>query len=138
MNEAKQAFHNTESRILVENLILQARIGILPEERRMPQPLCISLCVSLCASSRAAPSAKQKSFVCYKKLVEEVSDLVLRGHIDLLEELAERIATLCFARPQAVSVWLRLTKPDAVANAESVGVETTFERNQGKSPQRKL
>ncbi len=124
MNEAKQAFYNTCYRVLVDNLTLQARIGILPEERTTAQPLCISLCVSL----RVSPSVERQSFVCYKELVEEITDLVLRGHIDLLEDLAAMIATLCFARPQAVSVWLRLTKPDALTDAEHVGIEKTFER----------
>ena len=129
MNEAKQAFHSTCYRVLVENLTLQARIGILPEERTMPQPLRISLCVSLKVAAEPAPaSVAERSFLCYKELTQEITDLVLRGHIALLEDLAEMIATLCFARPQAVSVWLRLTKPDAVADAEAVGIETTFER----------
>ena len=128
MNEAKQAFHSTRYRILVEKLTLQARIGIFPEERTTPQPLCISLCVSL----QTSPSIERRAFVCYKQLVEEVTALVLRGHIALLEDLAELIATLCFAHPQALSVWLRLEKPDAVAAAESVGIETTFERAQGE------
>ena len=130
MNAAKQAFHNTSYRVLVENLTLQACIGILPEERTRAQPLCISLAVT----ARQAPaSVERQSFVCYKELTLEVADLVSRGHIDLLEDLAEMIATLCFARPQAVSVWLRLTKPEAVAHAESVGIETTFERGQNQN-----
>ncbi len=120
-------FHTTSYRILVENLTLQARIGILPEERTTPQRLCVSLRIA----SSVSRSVERRSFLCYKELVEEITDLISQGHIDLLEDLAERLATLCFARPQALSVWMRLSKPDALADAEAVGIETTFERKGG-------
>ncbi len=126
-NETKQTLHTTRYRVLVEGLTLQARIGILPEERTREQRLCISMSVSVAVQRQTPSSVKGRSFVCYKELVEEITDLVSQGHIDLLEDLAEMIATLCFARPQAVSVWLRLTKPDALADASSVGIETIFE-----------
>ncbi len=131
-NKTKQALHTTRYRVLVEELTLQACIGILPEERTKTQRLCISLSVSVVVQGQAPSSVKERSFICYKELVEEITDLVLQGHINLLEDLAEMIATLCFARPQAVSVWLRLTKPDALADASSVGIETIFEREQGE------
>ena len=49
--------------------------------------------------------------------------IVERGHINLVETLAEKIAVLCLANGRVRSVRVRVEKLDIVPDAQSVGVE---------------
>jgi dihydroneopterin aldolase len=63
------------------------------------------------------------SVVCYEKIVTDVREIVERGHINLVETLAEEIAGSCLADRRVRSVRVRVEKLDVFPDATSVGVE---------------
>ena len=56
-------------------------------------------------------------------MVEGVRQLIGAGHINLVETLAEQIAGLTLADDRVVATRVRVEKLQALADADSVGVE---------------
>ena len=55
-------------------------------------------------------------------LTEQIKQVLAGGHIDLVEVLAENIATRLLADPRIIWLRIRLEKPEAIAEAAGVGV----------------
>jgi dihydroneopterin aldolase len=58
----------------------------------------------------------------YETIVDGIRRLAERGHIALVEGLAEEIMDLCFADPRVMAGRIAVEKLDIYAEAESVGV----------------
>ena len=54
---------------------------------------------------------------------EGIKAITGRGHVNLVETMAEDIAAMCLEDPRVRSVRVRVEKLDILENAESVGVE---------------
>jgi dihydroneopterin aldolase len=61
--------------------------------------------------------------VCYEEVVSGMRRLVAAGHLNLVETLAEQIATLCLEDRRVRVARVRVEKLDVFADATSVGVE---------------
>ena len=61
--------------------------------------------------------------VSYEEIVNGVKALFARGHVGLVETLAEDIAVLCLEDTRVRSVRIRVEKLDVIAETESVGIE---------------
>ena len=79
------------------------RVGVLPHERDLVQPLEIDLSVR----QRAGPGA----LLDYRALYALASDAVRTGPIDYLETVADAIATAALALPGVASVRVAVRKP---------------------------
>ena len=66
---------------------------------------------------------KLANVVRYDAIVTAVRRLVAKGHVNLVETLAERIAALCLDIAAVRTVRVRVEKLDVYPDAESVGVE---------------
>ncbi len=129
------AFRNSEYRIIISDLLLQASIGIYPHERVEKQPILLSLKLKL-TPTYATDTSKMldtKEILCYKELVDDVKKIVAHEHIELLEDLAEMIAQCCFNREQVQSLKLRLQKTNAIAEAKGVGIEVITQRRRNEN-----
>ncbi len=114
-------------RVFVRDLLLDALIGIYPEERIKAQKILINLELWV-AETPGQPPRSYAEVVCYDNLVKRTKALLAEGHVDLVETLAERLANLCLADPRVLRARVRVEKPDAIAEAAGVGVE--IERRQ--------
>jgi D-erythro-7,8-dihydroneopterin triphosphate epimerase len=98
-------------RIFLDNIRLRCRIGITPEERSEPQEVIVgvSMVVSL---ARAGKSDDLKDTVNYREVMERISTFVSGGEFNLLESLAEGIASLTLEafRVERVTVNVRKAK----------------------------
>lgn len=110
-----------ESRILVRDLMLNARIGLHQHERVARQRIRINL--DLAVADNGPIDDDYDKVVCYGELVTGVRHVVGAGHVNLVETLAERIATMCLSDPRVLSARVRVEKLDVFPEAESVGVE---------------
>jgi dihydroneopterin aldolase len=110
-----------ESRILVRDLMLNARIGLHQHERIARQRIRVNLDLAVIDSGPVDDDYDK--VVCYGELVTGVRHVVGAGHVNLVETLAERIATMCLADPRVLSARVRVEKLDVFPEAESVGVE---------------
>ena len=59
----------------------------------------------------------------YSKVVDGIARLVQSEHVNLIETLAERIASQCLADRRVESVRVRIEKPDVMEHCRSVGIE---------------
>jgi len=110
-----------ESRILVRDLMLNARIGLHQHERIAGQRIRVNLDLAVVDSGPVDDDYDK--VVCYGELVTGVRHVVGAGHVNLVETLAERIATMCLSDLRVLSARVRVEKLDVFPEAESVGVE---------------
>ncbi len=107
--------------VFLRQLQIDTVIGIHDWEREIRQPLVLDL--EMAADIRlAAQTDSITDALDYQAVAERLTDFVRSSSFQLLETLAEACAQLVL---QEFGVrWLRLTvnKPDAIDNAQSVGV----------------
>jgi thioredoxin reductase (NADPH) len=115
--------HPTATKIFVENLSLDAQIGIYPHEYGRSQ--CITLEVELDATdvSQAAASEELNDTLNYEIIAETAQNVVAQRHFPLVETLVTEIADALLALPQARSARVRLAKQGCLEDAEAAGVE---------------
>jgi dihydroneopterin aldolase len=108
--------------VFVHDLVLQAQIGIHAHERGVTQRLRINLDLSV-IDRHPLPADHIEHVVCYQEVVRQTTAIVERGHVNLVETLAEDIAQTVLGNDQVTAVRVRVEKLDAFANVASVGVE---------------
>jgi dihydroneopterin aldolase len=108
--------------VFVRDLMLDGHIGIHAHEQGVPQRLRINLDLSV-IDRHPLPADHIEHVVCYQQVVDTTTAIVARGHVNLVETLAEEIAQDILATPEVVAVRVRVEKLDAFANVASVGVE---------------
>jgi len=108
-------------RVFVRDLVLDASIGIYRHEREARQRVIVNL--DLAVSEGGTLDDSPENIVCYERMARGAREIVEGGHINLVETLAEQLASMCLADPRVLFVRVRVEKPDAIAEASSVGVE---------------
>ncbi|HIJ38513.1 MAG TPA: dihydroneopterin aldolase [Rhodospirillaceae bacterium] len=109
--------------VFVRDLELQANIGVHSHEQDRPQRIRINLDLAVRESETAAASDDLATVVCYEQVVSAIRTIVLAGHVNLVETLAERIAAMCLEDRRVRVARVRVEKCDVFADAASVGVE---------------
>ena len=113
--------------VFVRNLTLSTIIGVYTEERAKPQRVIVSF--ELFADTRAAAlSDNLEDALDYGEAASRVAEFVRGSRFELIEALAEGIATLLLDGYPATRAIVEVLKPGAVAEAQSVGVK--IERSQ--------
>jgi dihydroneopterin aldolase len=117
--------------VFIKGLQLEAVIGVYDWERSIRQPLVLDLDMAWDISTAAATDDLAAT-LDYAVVTQRVQALVEGSCFQLLESLAEAIATLL--RDEFAVQWVRLTltKPTAVPAAAG-GVGVMIERGQGVS-----
>jgi dihydroneopterin aldolase len=107
--------------VFIRNLELLAHIGIHGHEQGKPQPVRVN--VDLGVKEKGATTDKLEHVVDYEAITMKIRALVAKGHINLAETLAERIAEAAFEDARVLSARVRVEKLHALPGAESAGVE---------------
>jgi 7,8-dihydroneopterin aldolase/epimerase/oxygenase len=107
--------------VFIRNLELLAQIGVHGDEKGKLQPVRIN--VDLAVDDNAILEDKLEQVVDYGAITRKIRGLVGKGHINLAETMAERIADLCFEDERVKSARVRVEKLHALPGAESAGVE---------------
>lgn len=112
-------------RIEIRDLLLRAIIGINADERVNRQDVLLN--IELDADLRpAARSDDIADAVNYRTIAKDVIEFVERSQFQLVETLAEAVASLCLRDPRVTRARVSIQKPGALRFAASVGV--TIER----------
>lgn len=117
-------------KIIIRELLLRAVIGVNPEERGVKQDVVLTLELS-CDLAKAGASDRIEDTVDYKSLKWAVIDFVEKSSFQLLEALAEGVATLCLEPALVEEVKVTLDKPGALRFARSVAVEIVRRKKNG-------
>jgi dihydroneopterin aldolase len=114
--------------VFVRDLEVMASLGIYEIERQKLQRVIVNIDLSV-KEGRAAIGDDISNVVSYEIVVKKVEAIVAAGHINLVETMAELIASACLKDKRVVAARVRIEKPDIIANARSVGIE--IERHRG-------
>jgi len=114
---ARQLYH-----VFIRDLVVPCSIGIHDHEKESPQRVRLNLDLSVHEPADAV-NDDYANVVCYEQIANEMRGLIGRGHVNLVETLAEDIATICLEKVRVRSVRVRVEKLDILADASSVGVE---------------
>ena len=114
--------------VFVRDLQLRAMLGIHDHEKLEPQRIIVN--VDLSVRERGEPLDDDiGKVVSYEKVVDHIRQIIAKGHVHLVETLAEMVAVECLANPWVVAVKVRIEKPDIIPEAVSVGVEIERKRD---------
>ena len=107
-------------RVFVRDLVVPCSIGIYPREKGLRRRVRVN--AELAIDERIASSDDFADVVNYETVVAGIKAIAEAGHINLVETLADRIATLCLADRRVESVRVVVEKLDVYPETESVGV----------------
>jgi len=109
-------------RVFVRDLVVPCRIGVYRHEKDAPQRVRIN--VDLYVIDGGGPKHDRlDEVVSYEDIVVGIRHLVQERHINLVETMAERLATLCLRDARVRVARIRAEKLDVFPDADSVGVE---------------
>lgn len=111
----------TLDKISVRGLVLDCNIGVFEEEKLGTQRVRFTVEVAVYPSGHVLTDDVQH-IVNYDTIVEGIRSVIGSGHINLLETLAERVASECLAERRAAKVRVLVEKLDRLEGA-SLGVE---------------
>ena len=112
-------------RVFVHGLVLDAEVGVYTHEKGVTQRARFSVDIEVAPSDEAIDDQIGR-VLDYDMIIETIKDALAQGHINLVETLADEIATRCLAHPRAASVKVKLEKLDKEPGA--VGVEIVRRR----------
>jgi dihydroneopterin aldolase len=107
--------------VFIRNLELPAQIGVWRHEHGKEQPVRIN--VDLAVEDLIDLGDDLTKVVDYGVIEDKIRAIIDKGHIRLIETLAERIAAACFDDERVKTARVRVEKLHALSNAESAGVE---------------
>ena len=119
-------------KILINDLTLDAFIGIHDFEKKKKQKIAISLSLDV-NDNISGIEHKIENFVSYEHIVADIKSILKSGHIDLLETLGEKIVDLCFMDERVMTIKLKLEKLEVFKETRSVGIEIFRKKNSDNS-----
>ena len=107
--------------VFIRNLELPAQIGVFHHEVGKMQPVRIN--VDLAVEDLIDLGDYLRKVVDYGVIEAKIRAILAEGHLNLVETLAERIASACFEDARVRTARVRVEKLHALSAAESAGVE---------------
>jgi len=114
--------------IFVRGLQIEASIGVHPHEYERSQPVIID--VELDMGGMEAPTEDRlHETLDYGLIAKKAQEIALEAHVQLVETLADRIATWALSADSRVQgCKVRIEKPQALLEAKAAGVEIMRKR----------
>lgn len=115
------------TRIIIRNLHVDMLIGVLEHEKKRKQPVIINIDAVIGDNPNWGTDDIGKT-VSYDPIVTGVRQLAGRGHINLVETLAEHVAALCMQDNRVLEVKVRIEKTTVYDFVDAVGIEIVRKR----------
>ena len=107
-------------RIFVHDFVLNVEIGVYTHEKGVTQRVRFSVDVDVLPATVTLNDDINRA-LDYDLIIGGIKSIISRGHINLVETLAEEVASLCLDHPRTARVTVRIEKLDKEPGA--VGVE---------------
>ena len=108
--------------VFIKDFIIQEIIGIHEHEKIKKQKIKFNIVISV--DQNVLPDEEDiKSIVDYEKITNNLKNLAKNKKYNFLESLAEDSFKKIFEDKRINSVKIKIEKPEAIKNADSVGVE---------------
>ena len=120
---------NTVKRtVLIKDFIIYEIIGIHQNEKNNKQKIIFNIVIDV--NQNIFPDENNlSSIVDYEKITNKLENLAKNKKYNFLESLAEDSFNEIFADKRINSVKIKIEKPDAIVNAQSVGIEVFKSRS---------
>ena len=119
---------NYEKKVLIQELILNIKLGYFDFEKEKPQKIKFSLEADY-KDKKPTNDKDLKSIVNYDKLVRLVKKLIKNKHYNFLETLAEDIFDEIFKDRRIDKIVLKIEKLEIIKNCSSVGIQISKKRS---------
>ncbi|HCH69637.1 MAG TPA: dihydroneopterin aldolase [Colwellia sp.] len=114
-------------KVFIKGLHIQTTIGFFQWEKEIKQTLVIDVAMAW-DTANAAKNDELAKTLDYAEISIAIETFANENPVDLIETLAERMATFLMSKFHIPWLQLKIGKPGAVHNAATVGVE--IERGQ--------
>ena len=114
--------------VFIKDFIIQEIIGIHEHEKTKKQKIKFNIVVNV--NQNTVPDEKDiRSIIDYEKIIVKIENLTKSTQYNFLESLAEDSFKEIFEDKRINSVKIKIENPDAIKNADSVGVEILKNRS---------
>ena len=108
--------------VFIKNFIIEEIIGFYKHEKEKKQKIIFNIVLDI--DQNSLPDEKDiKSIVDYEKITNKLENLTKSKKYNFLESLAEDSFKEIFEDKRINSVTIKIEKPEAIKNADSVGIE---------------
>ncbi|MDY6847003.1 MAG: dihydroneopterin aldolase [Chloroflexota bacterium] len=111
-------------KIFIKNLKVFGILGVHPYEQRKKQEIRVSVEVTA-DITEAAKGDNVKKTIDYAALSDDIIQFIDDSNFGTIESLITALAERVLDNYKVNSIWLKIEKPNAVPQADSVGVEIT-------------
>lgn len=130
-NSIKNLYDEKAYKIFIDNLIVQAFIGIHQHEKDSCQKLSINIELTVPDNLKNIKD-NINNVVSYEKIVGDIKAIFKKGHIELLETLSEEIAEVCLKDKRVVDAKIRINKLEVFPETDCVGIQTFRKQKKSK------
>jgi len=126
--KSKKNKNTVKRTVLIKDFIINEIIGIHEHEKINKQKIIFNIVIDV--NQNTLPNENDlESVVDYEKITNKLKNLTKNKKYNFLESLAEDSFKEIFEDKRINSVKIKIEKPDAIKNANSVGVEVFKSRS---------
>jgi 7,8-dihydroneopterin aldolase/epimerase/oxygenase len=126
-----ESLFNYEKKILINELILDLKLGYYDFEKEKPQKVKFSLEIDY-EDTKPTSDKDIKSIVNYGQVVKLIKKLTKNRHYNFLETLAEDVFDVLFKDRRIGKIMLQIEKMEILKECTSVGIQITKKRSHEK------
>ena len=130
IDKSKSLF-NYEKKILINELILDLKLGYYNFEKEKAQKVKFSLEIDY-KDKKPTNDKDIKSIVNYGQVVKLIRKLTKNKHYNFLETLAEDVFDVLFKDKRIGKITLKIEKLEILKDCSSVGIQITKKRSHDK------
>ena len=130
IDKSKSLF-NYDKKILINELILDLKLGYYDFEKEKSQKIKFSLEIDY-EDKKPTNDKDIKSIVNYGTVVRLITKLVKKKHYNFLESLAESVFDELFKDKRIGKIMLKIEKLEILKDCSSVGIQITKKRSYDK------
>ena len=129
--DKNKSLFNYEKKILINELILDLKLGYYDTEKEKSQKVKFSLEIDY-EDKKPSNDKDLKTIVNYAKIVKLIKKLVKNKHYNFLETLAEAVFDELFKDKRIAKIMLKIEKLEILKQCSSVGIQITKKRSHDK------
>ena len=129
--DKNKSLFNYEKKILINDLILDLKLGYYDFEKEKAQKVKFSLEIDY-QDKKPSNDKDLRSIVNYGTVVKLITKLVKKKHYNFLETLAEAVFDELFKDKRIAKIMLKIEKLEILKQCSSVGIQITKKRSHDK------
>ena len=130
IDKSKSLF-NYEKKILINELILDLKLGYYDFEKEKTQKVKFSLEIDY-QDKKPSNDKDLRSIVNYATIVKLIKKLIKKKHYNFLETLAEAVFDELFKDKRIAKIMLKIEKLEILKQCSYVGIQITKKRSHDK------